>query len=98
MNRERGEQRANHSIRLGTFRYSVPPASKANLLLKNTAVQNNLKDLLLNNNFLNKFASSTMKCNTWESRKGDAILSVYAKDLPYSSLPLEGGGLGRGWW
>jgi hypothetical protein len=26
-------------------------------------------------------ASSTMKCNTWESRKGDAILSVYAKEL-----------------
>jgi len=22
-----------------------------------------------------------MKCNTWENRKGDAILSVYAKEL-----------------
>jgi len=29
----------------------------------------------------NVFPSSTMKCNTWESRKGDAILSVYAKEL-----------------
>ena len=29
-------------------------------------------------------ASSTIKCNTWESRKGDAILSVYAKELQTS--------------
>jgi hypothetical protein len=31
-----------------------------------------------------KDASSIMKCNTWESRKGDAILSVYGKRI-YSS-------------
>ena len=29
-------------------------------------------------------ASSIMKCNTWESRKGDAILSVYGKTIQTS--------------
>jgi IS30 family transposase len=28
-----------------------------------------------------------MKCNTWEGRKGDAILSVYAKELRKTKIP-----------
>jgi len=32
----------------------------------------------------NDIASSIMKCNTWESRKGDAILSVYGKTIQTS--------------
>ena len=49
----------------------IPKKSIGNLrkIIK-AELQNEIKD-----------ASSTMKCNTWESRKGDAILSVYAKEL-----------------
>jgi len=46
--------------------------------IPNTYSERMAKDKIL---YRFKSASSTMKCNTWESRKGDAILSVYAKEL-----------------
>jgi len=46
-----------------------------------------MQDLILDiqkandQNVFKKYASSIMKCNTWESRKVNAILSVYGKRI-----------------